>query len=454
MSKKLALVASGLLLLLVGIFFYIVRDTEHIYNNVTVSEVNLSNTSKDSAKKMVDNIKLENIKLNYEGKEFLISGEDISYKVDSDAVVNEAFNVGRNKGFVKNKFKIFSLKVLGQKEIVPLKYTINEEELKNKLEKIASEINVNEKNAEIQIQNDQIAVTAEENGKKVNIDQTLGMIKESIKYAKHDNIELTTEVTVPKVTKEKLKTVDTLLGEFSTTFNSGVQGRSHNVRLGTEAINNVILEPQEIISFNDQTGERSVGNGYKNAPVIVNGEMMEGLGGGVCQVSSTLFNAGALSGLKIVERRNHSIPSSYVALGRDAVVDYGNLDLKMQNNFQNPVYISATVEGNKINIKVYGNKADRADEVKLFAVVHGSIPRKTKTVKSGKATNGRDGIKATTYRVITKNGNEAKEVLSSNYYPAKTRVVVEQAQVAEKPKAAASPAAPASESAPSTDTNL
>ena len=113
-----------------------------------------------------------------------------------------------------------------------------------------------------------------------------------------------------------------------------------------------------------------------------------------------------------------------MALGRDAVVDYGNLDLKMQNNFQHPVYIAADVVGSKIVIKVYGNKNDKADEVKLFAVVNGSIPRKTKTVKSGKATNGRDGIKATTYRVIVKNGNETKEVLSSNYYPPKARVVV------------------------------
>ena len=98
--------------------------------------------------------------------------------------------------------------------------------------------------------------------------------------------------------------------------------------------------------------------------------------------------------------------------------------MKIQNNFQNPVYIAADVVGSKIIIKVYGNQKDKADEVKLYAVVNGSIPRKTKTVKSGKATNGRDGIKATTYRVIVKNGSETKEVLSSNYYPPKARVVV------------------------------
>jgi vancomycin resistance protein YoaR len=424
MWKKFALVVVGVFLLFSGVFFYLVRDTDKIYNNISVSGIDLSNSSKETAKKKIDEIKLENVKLKYEGKEFMISGDSISYKVDSDKAVNEAYAVGRNGSFLKNKVKIFALKALGKKVVLPLHYTINEEALKEELVKIASEVDIKEQDARISIENDQISVIGEVNGKKINIEKTLDTVKESIKYAKHDDINLILETAVPKVTKEKLSSVNTLLGEYTTTFNAGVYGRSENIRLATSSINDVLLEPQETLSFNDSTGMRNPKNGYKSAPVIVNGEIEQGLGGGVCQVSSTLFNAGALSGLKIVERSNHSIPSSYVALGRDAVVDYGNLDLKIQNNFQSPVYIVSGVSGNKIIIKVYGNKSDKADEVKLFAVVNGSIPRKTKTVKSGKATNGRDGIRATTYRVIVKNGNETKEVLSSNYYPPKARVVV------------------------------
>lgn len=424
MWKKFALVATGVFLLFSGVLFYFVRDTDKIYNNVSVSGVDLSNTSKEDAKKKIDEIKLENVKLKYEGKEFMISGDSISYKVDSDAVVNEAYNVGRNGNFLKDKAKILSMKAFGKKVTLPLHYTIDEEALKNELVKIASEVDVKEQDAKISINNDMISVIDEVNGKKINIEKTLNAVKESIKFDKHDDVALTAETAVPKVTKEKLNSVNTLLGEFSTTFNSGVYGRSENIRLATSSINDVLLEPEEVLSFNDSTGMRNPKNGYKSAPVIINGEIEQGLGGGVCQVSSTLFNAGALSGLKIVERSNHSIPSSYVALGRDAVVDYGNLDLKIQNDFKNPVYFVSDVVGNKIIIKVYGNRNDKLDEVKLFAVVNGSIPRKTKTVKSGKATNGRDGIRATTYRVTVKNGNETKEVLSSNYYPPKARVVV------------------------------
>ena len=455
MSKKIALTVSGLLLALVGIFFYVVRDTDEIYKNVMVYNIDLSNMSKNSAKDLVSDIKLGSIKLNYNGKEFLIPEEKISYKVNSDAVIEQAYNTGKSEGFLNNKLKIFNLRVLGKKQIIPLQYTLDEVALKEELEKIASEIDIKETDAKITIQNEQMIVTQEVNGERINIAKTLDIVKDSIKYSKHENIELVTEVTIPKVTKEKLETIDTLLGEYSTTFNAGAQGRSHNVRLSAEAINDVLLQPQEILSFNNSTGERSAANGYRNAPVIENGEMVEGLGGGVCQVSSTLFNAAALSGLKVVERRNHSIPSSYVALGRDAVVDYGSsLDLKMQNEFKNPVYIVANVEGNKINVKVYGSKSDKADEVKIYAVVHGSIPRKTKTVKSGKATNGRDGIKATTYRVIVKNGSENKEVLSSNYYPAKTRVVVAEAPKPSSSGNSAPSPAPAVAPESSGDTNL
>ena len=112
MWKKFALVATGVFLLFSGVLFYFVRDTDKIYNNVSVSGVDLSNTSKEDAKKKIDEIKLENVKLKYEGKEFMISGDSISYKVDSDKAVNEAYAVGRNGSFLKNKVKIFALKAL------------------------------------------------------------------------------------------------------------------------------------------------------------------------------------------------------------------------------------------------------------------------------------------------------------------------------------------------------
>ena len=149
MWKKVTLIIAGVFLLFGGAFFYFVKDTGKIYDNISVSGVDLSDTSKEAAKKKIDGIRLENVKLKYEGKEFVISGDSISYKVDSDTVVNEAYNVGRNGNFLKNKAKIFAMKALGKKVSLPLHYTINEEALKNELVKIASEVDVKEQEPDL-----------------------------------------------------------------------------------------------------------------------------------------------------------------------------------------------------------------------------------------------------------------------------------------------------------------
>ncbi len=179
MWKKVTLIITGVFLLFGGAFLYFTRDTEKIYNNISVSGVDLSDTSKETAKKKIDEIKLENVKLNYEGKEFMISGDSISYKVDSDTVMNDAYNVGRKSNFLKNKAKIFTLKALGKKVSLPLHYTIDEEALKNELVKIASEVDVKEQDARLVINEDQISVIDEVNGKKINIEKTLNAVKES-----------------------------------------------------------------------------------------------------------------------------------------------------------------------------------------------------------------------------------------------------------------------------------
>ncbi|MBP9478495.1 MAG: VanW family protein [Sebaldella sp.] len=425
MARKVTLLVLGTVLVIFGALFYLSRDTGKMYKNITVSGVDLSGKTKEEALKSVNGIKFENIKLKYENKEYTILADSVDYKINSEETVNSAYSVGRKNGFIKDRLSVLKLIVQGKKKEVPIMYTLDTKALKIELEKISSNIDIEEKNAKITLNGDQISFSNEENGRKLNIEKSMKLIENELKSSEHDPLELVVETVVPSITKEKLSKVDTLLGEFSTTFNSGVQGRSYNIKLSTDAINDVLLEPDQILSFNESTGMRSAKNGYKSAPVIVNGELEQGLGGGVCQVSSTLFNAVALSGLKVVERSNHSIPSSYVGIGRDAVVDFGTLDLKVQNNYKNPVYFSSGVEGNKIIIKVYGNSEDKPGEVKLFSTVNGSVARKTKTVKYGKPSNGRDGIKATTYRVIVdKNGNENKEVLSSSYYPAKARVIV------------------------------
>lgn len=167
----------------------------------------------------------------------------------------------------------------------------------------------------------------------------------------------------PSRTTEDMQKINFILTEFSTTFNSKVKGRSENISLAANAINETILMPGEEFSFNQVVGPTTIARGFKNAPVIVDGEFVEGVGGGVCQVSTTLFNAALRSGLTITSRRNHSLPVAYVPRGTDAAVA-STLDFKFKNTLNNPIYLQAFVDKSKIYFRVYGSKDDNK-EVKI-----------------------------------------------------------------------------------------
>ena len=117
--------------------------------------------------------------------------------------------------------------------------------------------------------------------------------------------------------------------------------------------------PGEVFSYNTQTGKRTKANGYKDAPVIVNGKLENDVGGGVCQVSSTIFNSALYSGLDITSRQNHSLKSSYVSIGRDAMVSDGGSDLRFKNPYSHPIYIKNVVSDGVITSRIYGNVSDK-----------------------------------------------------------------------------------------------
>ncbi len=145
-----------------------------------------------------------------------------------------------------------------------------------------------------------------------------------------------------------------LRAEFYTSYQTSTDERKTNIMLATKSLDNVLIAPNEEFSFNKTVGERTEKRGYKSAKIIVNGEFVDGVGGGVCQVSTTLYNAVLLSGLKIIEYHPHSLPVSYVAPSFDAMVNSGWADLRFINNTHNPVILQASANGSILKIQVYG----------------------------------------------------------------------------------------------------
>ncbi|MCU9810135.1 VanW family protein [Paraclostridium sp. AKS46] len=227
--------------------------------------------------------------------------------------------------------------------------------------------------------------------------------------------------------------INTLLGQYETKFNSKNQNRVSNIKLAINKINNVLIDYNEEFSFNNIIGKRSTEQGFKSAPIIVNGEMQLGMGGGICQVSSTVYNAALYSGLEIVQARNHSIPSGYIEKGRDATVSYGNIDLIFKNNYKSPILIKNEVRDNKIITTIYGNENDKKI-VDIRTDILGIIKPKTiekesKALYEGETrieSKGRNGYKVKTYRVYKNEDGSSinEELINESYYPPKNKVLI------------------------------
>ena len=145
------------------------------------------------------------------------------------------------------------------------------------------------------------------------------------------------------------------LSSYTTNYDLALVNRSHNLYVAASSIDKSIVAPHTVFSFNNTVGQCTAEKGYLDAMVIVTGKFEPGLAGGICQVSSTLYNASLLAGMDIMERRNHSLAVTYVPLGRDATVANGSQDFKFRNNTDDPIYIRATASGGRLTISIYGN---------------------------------------------------------------------------------------------------
>ncbi|MBQ6727726.1 MAG: VanW family protein [Clostridia bacterium] len=159
-----------------------------------------------------------------------------------------------------------------------------------------------------------------------------------------------------------------LRAEFSTDYGKSSEERKHNIRLAAKSLNNALIDVNGEFSFNRHVGARTEKRGYKSAKIIVNGEFTEGVGGGVCQVSTTLYNAALLAGLKITEAHAHSLAVSYVKPSFDAMVNSGSADLRFINATHNPIIINAFADGKTLTVKIYGEPMREKYERKSVVV--------------------------------------------------------------------------------------
>lgn len=212
------------------------------------------------------------------------------------------------------------------------------------------------------------------------------------------------KVTVPEITTKMIGTeaFPDLISEFSTKYSQSQKDRTTNLKLAAEKINGTVLMPGEVFSYNTVVGKRTIDAGYKEAKIYVNGEVVDGLGGGICQVSSTLYNAVLYANLEIVERRNHQFVPSYAGAGLDATVVYGSIDFQFKNTRNYPIKIQCSVDRGICNFQIFGLKEETEYEVNVWA----NVISRSKTA-----------IKSKAYRQLKLNGEVVStQLLSSDTY--------------------------------------
>ncbi|WP_238528295.1 VanW family protein [Acetonema longum] len=283
-------------------------------------------------------------------------------------------------------------------------------------------------------------VIPEQQGRKLHTEELAEQILQAFYHPDIHTLEIPLTVTEPAVTKESLtKTgIVTLQSAFSTKFDSNDVNRSTNIALAAAKINGLILKPGQIFSFNDAVGPRDTASGFKEAMEIFDSEMVPGIGGGICQVSSTLYNAVLLANLPVKERWNHGRPLSYVGMGRDATVVYGSVDFKFVNNTSSSLMILTETKNNKLTVAIFGreNQENLKQTVhievtdlkelpfKTVEIVDPLLPAGQVVLDPEKAKKGAPGYEMNVFRVIKADGKVIKrEFLGKDRYVPENAVV-------------------------------
>lgn len=341
----------------------------------------------DKEKTMSLDINL-NVKVN--DKSVALTTQDFSYKFNTIEVLDEAkaYCESDSKSKEKKEFNITA--------------AVEADSVTNAVSKVCKETEHKEQNAKVTAfdysaenmftyQNEEIGIDVDDALLKDDITKMFDGKKYSGEIvAKYSEIK-------PKITKSFLKENITVLGEYETFSTNNANGNS-NMKTALAACNNSVIEPGATWSFNECTGDSNLeSNGYLPAGVISDGRLETGIGGGLCQASSTIYNAALLADMEVVERSNHRWPSSYVPVGLDATIDYPNLDLKLKNKGETQMFMGCSMSGAKLFVQIFGVKSGDYDEIKI--------------------NHSSDGDEATASRSYYKDGQliKTEELPSSSY---------------------------------------
>lgn len=400
---------------------YMINNTVKPYENlifpgVSIEDVDISGKTKDEAVNLVqekygNEVLKKKININGGNRTYTIDYSKLNAKYNIEEAVNEALEYGKSH----NLFQKYRLIKKPVEKSISLKFTYDDTAIKELISVIAKEIDKAPVNASIKMVNKgQFSITPEVAGAKLNVEKLEKDIENNINGSLTGDSEVNAEIdsVQASVTKDMLSHVNTKISSFTTSFASSSANRVTNISLATKAINGKLLMPGESFSFNEVVGERTTARGYKEAGVIINNQLDSGIGGGICQVSTTLYNAVMRANINYTERRHHSLASSYVAPGLDATVSYGSIDYKFKNTLDYPIYIEGYISGKSVTFSIYSDSTLAKKTYNLISEVYDTIKPEIKYIDDPNKYEGETevvtkpstGYKVRVYRTTYENG--------------------------------------------------
>lgn len=413
-------------------------DDETILDGIYMGDINLSGMTADEAKaavgEFVQNLKLKNITFGAAGDHYVVvMAGDLGLTWENEQDIDEAVRLGKKGNIVKRYKAIQDLKH-GNK-VYDLELSLDRDIIKTVLEEQCAEYDIPAVNNTMTRVDGQIVVEAGQTGEHVNIEESLEKTYDYITNGwdyLDASIDLVIDVMEPKGSVEELERMTDVLGTFTTSYSTSSSARCKNVENGCRLINGTLLYPGDEFSTYDTIKPFTEANGYYPAGSYLNGKVVDSLGGGICQVSTTLYNAVLLSELEVTERNNHSMIIAYVKPSMDAAIaESSGKDFRFTNNLDNPVYIEGHTEGKQITFTIYG--VEQRDpghvvryESETLSTTHPDHEIITPAAGQGvgyiSVESAHIGYTAQLWKIVEENGVEvSREVINKSTYKVSPR---------------------------------
>lgn len=424
-----------IVLLGAGVFIGTELPKDRIHPGISVGGVDVSKLTKKEAEEklsrdLTKELEERTLRLKSDVTSYRESLKSLGFYYDVKEGVQEAYEVGRSGNPVENGLEV--LKAVLFKENLESEPKVNGSVLRDKLEEIGKKVFVEAVDAKFSYNGENVEVSNERQGTELLVKETARAIKDF--QFQSDELQMEIKKVEPKLKKADFEGINGVIATFSTKYGTSEKNRKYNIALGAERTGNLLVKAGEEVSFNDTVGEITTETGFKDAGVILNGEFDRGVGGGICQVSTTMYNALLLANVDITERHNHSRPIGYVKRGTDAAVVWGYKDMKFRNTLDTPIYITAEATGSTLTYTIYGDAFHRDYTVeivpKLLSTEEPKVVKRTSSKIPEGVTKvekqGSTGYFYKTYKNILRDGEVVKsDVISkSNYYPQKRVVII------------------------------